>query len=37
MEDCQIVETKSWATDPIAAEKLWSVSEELVGEKFPLK
>jgi len=37
MEDCQIVETKSWATDPGAAEKLWSVSEELVGEKFPLK
>jgi NAD(P)-dependent dehydrogenase (short-subunit alcohol dehydrogenase family) len=37
MEDCQIAETKSWATDPVAAEKLWSVSEELVGEKFPLK
>jgi NAD(P)-dependent dehydrogenase (short-subunit alcohol dehydrogenase family) len=37
MEDCQIVETKSWATDPVAAEKLWSVSEELVSEKFLLK
>jgi NAD(P)-dependent dehydrogenase (short-subunit alcohol dehydrogenase family) len=34
MEDCQIAETKSWATDPVAAEKLWNVSEELVGEKF---
>jgi NAD(P)-dependent dehydrogenase (short-subunit alcohol dehydrogenase family) len=37
LEDCQIAETKSWATDPVAAEKLWSLSEELVGEKFPLK
>jgi len=37
MEDCQIAETKSWATDPVAAEKLWNVSEDLVGEKFLLK
>jgi NAD(P)-dependent dehydrogenase (short-subunit alcohol dehydrogenase family) len=37
MEDCQIAETVSWATDPVAAEKLWTASEELVGERFPLK
>jgi len=37
MEDCQITGTKSWATDPVAAEKLWNVSEELVGEKFLLQ
>jgi hypothetical protein len=23
-----------WAVDPEAAERLWSVSEELVGERF---
>lgn len=34
MDDCQIAETARWATDPVAAEKLWAVSEELVGEKF---
>jgi NAD(P)-dependent dehydrogenase (short-subunit alcohol dehydrogenase family) len=37
MGDCQVAETASWATDPVAAEKLWTASEELVGEKFPLK
>ena len=35
MADCQISDIESWATDPAAAEKLWTVSEELVGEKFP--
>ena len=35
MEDCQVAETAPWATDPVVAEKLWLVSEELVGEKFP--
>jgi flagellum-specific peptidoglycan hydrolase FlgJ len=34
LQDCHIAETARWATDPVAAEKLWSVSEELVGEKF---
>jgi NAD(P)-dependent dehydrogenase (short-subunit alcohol dehydrogenase family) len=37
MEDCQVAETASWATDPVAAQRLWTVSEELVGEKFPSK
>ncbi|TGJ84151.1 hypothetical protein E0Z10_g4595 [Xylaria hypoxylon] len=27
---------KSWATDPKLAEKLWGLSEELVGEKFDI-
>ncbi|KAI0543038.1 putative retinol dehydrogenase 12 [Xylaria digitata] len=27
---------KPWATDPELAEKLWSLSEELVGEKFDI-
>ncbi|KAI0913238.1 putative retinol dehydrogenase 12 [Ustulina deusta] len=27
---------KSWATDPELAEKCWSLSEELVGEKFDI-
>jgi NAD(P)-dependent dehydrogenase (short-subunit alcohol dehydrogenase family) len=34
LADCQISDVESWATDPAAAEKLWTVSEELVGEKF---
>ena len=37
MEDCQVSKTAKWATDPVMAEKLWAVSEELVGEKFPSK
>jgi NAD(P)-dependent dehydrogenase (short-subunit alcohol dehydrogenase family) len=34
LADCQISDVESWATDPAVAEKLWTVSEELVGEKF---
>lgn len=37
LEDCQIAETTRWATDPVAAGKLWTVSEGLVGESFPSK
>jgi hypothetical protein len=37
MEDCQVSDTASWATDPAATEKLWTLSEELVGEKFLAK
>lgn len=37
MEDCQISDTARWATNPAAAEKLWTLSEELVGEKFLAK
>lgn len=29
-------EVKDWATDPVLAEKLWTASEELVGEKFSI-
>jgi hypothetical protein len=25
-----------WATDPLKAEKLWKMSEEMVGEEFRL-
>ena len=25
---------RCWARDPIEAERLWALSEELVGEKF---
>lgn len=37
MDNCQIGDTASWATDPAVAERLWTVSEELVGEKFLVK
>ena len=37
LDDCQVSDTAKWAMDPLAAKKLWSVSEELVGEKFPLE
>jgi NAD(P)-dependent dehydrogenase (short-subunit alcohol dehydrogenase family) len=37
MEDCHVAEISHWATDPVAAEKLWTASEELVGEKFSSK
>jgi hypothetical protein len=26
---------KPWATDALEAEKLWVLSEQLVGQKFP--
>ena len=34
MSDCNFTEAKSWACDPVAAEKLWAMTEDLVGEKF---
>lgn len=44
LEDCSIAEEVpvgvaehgyfSWAVDPVAAEKLWQVSEQIVGETF---
>lgn len=37
LSDCQIAEPAAWARDPIAAERLWALSEELVGEKFTLQ
>ncbi|KAF8848988.1 NAD(P)-binding protein [Acephala macrosclerotiorum] len=36
MADCQYVEAAPSATDSKMAERLWSLSEELVGEKFSL-
>jgi hypothetical protein len=36
MADCQFAEAAPFATDSKTAEKLWSLSEELVGEKFSL-
>ncbi len=35
--DCQITEPAPHAKDPVAAERLWKLSEELVGEKFDLE
>jgi hypothetical protein len=34
--DCQIAEPFAHANDPVAADRLWKLSEELVGEKFAL-
>lgn len=46
LEDCQVAGPRAsasdeggyeaWALDPEAAKRLWSVSEEMVGERFPL-
>ncbi|KAK3903798.1 short-chain dehydrogenase [Staphylotrichum tortipilum] len=36
LSDCQIVDPVAHARDPAAADRLWKLSEELVGEKFPL-
>ncbi|KAK7958000.1 Short-chain dehydrogenase/reductase SDR [Apiospora saccharicola] len=34
LSDCQFAEPAAWAKDAEAAEKLWKLSEELIGEKF---
>ena len=34
MSDCQFADAKAWATNPFMAEKLWSMSEEMVMETF---
>ncbi|KAK6853720.1 hypothetical protein PG995_010532 [Apiospora arundinis] len=36
VSDCQVVEPMPWAKNPEFAEKLWKLSEELIGEKFEL-
>lgn len=37
LEDCNVVRAlKPWAADPEAAARLWTMSEEMVGEKFDL-
>ncbi|KAK3317350.1 hypothetical protein B0T19DRAFT_290271 [Cercophora scortea] len=37
LSDCQIAEPSPHASDSVAAERLWKLSEELVGEKFNLE
>lgn len=34
IKDCQVVQTWKFAHDPELAQRLWELSEELVGEKF---
>lgn len=34
LSDCQFAEPAAWAKDAENAEKLWKLSEELIGEKF---
>jgi len=36
LSDCQFAEPAAHATDTIAAERLWKLSEQLVGEEFIL-
>ncbi len=36
MADCQVAEPAPSAVDEAIAERLWVLSEELVGEKFDL-
>ncbi len=35
LADCAVAEAKAYATDPAAAERWWTLSEQLVGEQFP--
>ncbi|KAK0724459.1 hypothetical protein B0H67DRAFT_641000 [Lasiosphaeris hirsuta] len=37
LSDCQIAEPFPHASDPTAADRLWKLSEELVGEQFDLE
>ena len=37
LSDCQFAEPFAHARDPVAADRLWKLSEELVGEKFSLE
>jgi NAD(P)-dependent dehydrogenase (short-subunit alcohol dehydrogenase family) len=34
LSECQVADCPSWAREPELAERLWKVSEELVGEKY---
>jgi len=36
LDDCQMGEAREWATAEPAADRLWALSEELVGQKFVL-
>ena len=35
LADCAVATAEAYATDPDAARRLWALSEELVGERFP--
>ena len=35
LADCAVAKASAYAVDPDAARRLWSLSEELVGEQFP--
>jgi NAD(P)-dependent dehydrogenase (short-subunit alcohol dehydrogenase family) len=38
LEDCHVSDHHAaWALDPVAADRLWALSEELVGQQFPLE
>jgi NAD(P)-dependent dehydrogenase (short-subunit alcohol dehydrogenase family) len=37
LDDCQFAEPSPWAKDDEAAEKLWDISERLVGEKMKIR
>lgn len=37
LDDCHFKRPSKWALDPVFAERLWKVSEEMVGEKFELE
>jgi hypothetical protein len=34
LDDCQFKRPSKWASDPKKAERLWELSEDLVGQKF---
>jgi hypothetical protein len=34
LDDCQVRRPSKWAADPEKAERLWKLSEKLVGETF---
>ena len=34
MDNCQIGDPAPWASNPVAAARLWTLTEELVGQKF---
>ena len=36
LHNCQFIDAVPHAKDPVAAERLWKLSEKLVGEKFDL-
>jgi len=37
MDDCQLKRPSKWASDPDKAERLWKLSEELVGQKLDVE